>query len=176
MPECTLLSLPSAFTTDERHCHGLAALALQEVELRKGQANDALQSLCLALGQKTMLYRVKVRNQQASTGKTRTWKEVGNATYKVTRYARSYERARKALEGLGCLNQDIYKPLQEKDLSMSADILEENRYNQKNDELAWFWRIGDGNIVDPQCWMAECKCDSISEQSIILSDFSQFTE
>jgi len=154
--ECIRLSLPSCFTEDKRVRYGLKTLAVQEIELRKGQANDALQGLRLAIGQKTLLYRNKLRVDNTTQKKLRSRKEVREVQSKVMMHARSYERARKALQRLGETEQNIYKSLKVKDLHLSADILEENRYNQKDDQLAWFWRIGDGNIVDPKSWMAEC--------------------
>jgi len=36
-------------------------MASQELELRQGQANDALEGLRLALGNKSLLFRTKVR-------------------------------------------------------------------------------------------------------------------
>jgi len=39
---------------------GLVTMASQELELRQGQANDALEGLRLALGHKTLLFRTKV--------------------------------------------------------------------------------------------------------------------
>jgi len=45
----------------DMHRLGLATMASQELELRQGQANDALEGLRLALGHKSLLFRTKVR-------------------------------------------------------------------------------------------------------------------
>src|SRR6266481_883186 len=47
---------------------GLEPMAKQEMELRQGQANDALEGLRLALGQKALLYRSKVRDLPPDDG------------------------------------------------------------------------------------------------------------
>jgi hypothetical protein len=153
--ECAMISLPSSFAEDEQHRLGLETFSLQEVELRKGQANDALQGLRLAIGQKTLLYRTKVRHSSNTEGRTRAWDDVRAAQAKIARHARSYERARNALERLGYSDVGIYKKLVPKDLTVPTDSLEENRYNPGVGELSWIWRMGDGNIVDPKSWLAE---------------------
>lgn len=157
------LSLPSSFSQEERANRGLRTLARQELDLRKGQANDALQELRLAIGQKSLLLRTKVRHDKTSVGKTRAWDGVKDASSKINMHARAYERARKAMERLGNIDGKTYQPLLKKDLAVSADIMEESRLHQKNDDtLAWFWLIGDGNIVDRKSWLAECTYNSVS--------------
>jgi hypothetical protein len=50
-----------------------------------------------------------------------------------------------------------FQPIYPVDLKMSGDIVEENRIGQRNDALAWFWRIdGTGQDLDDD-WMQECK-------------------
>ena len=43
------------------HRLGLVTIPSQELDLRQGQANDALEGLRLALGHKTLVFRTKVR-------------------------------------------------------------------------------------------------------------------
>ena len=55
-PECLCLAMPSSLGR-ERVVHlGLETLAMQELELQKGQANDTLEGLWLALGHKALLW------------------------------------------------------------------------------------------------------------------------
>ena len=49
---------------------------------------------------------------------------------------------------------DRFQEITKKDLKMSGDIIEENRIGQRNDKMAWFWRI-DGKKEDNE-WMKEC--------------------
>ena len=58
--ETRAISMPSSLKQDDLQRLGLDILAAQELELRKGQASDCLQSLRMALGHKSVLYRTKV--------------------------------------------------------------------------------------------------------------------
>jgi hypothetical protein len=60
LPEKMLLFLPSSVELTDLHRFGLMNLATQELKLRKGQANDALDKLRLALGHKALLFRTQV--------------------------------------------------------------------------------------------------------------------
>jgi len=53
--------MPSSLQIADIHRLGLASMASQELELRQGQAHDALEGLRLALGHKSLLFRTKVR-------------------------------------------------------------------------------------------------------------------
>jgi len=53
--------MPSSLQFADIQRLGLVTMASQELELRQGQANDALEGLRLALGHKTLLFRTKVR-------------------------------------------------------------------------------------------------------------------
>jgi hypothetical protein len=60
MPERMSLFLPSSLDPADVKKLGLEGLAKQELELRKGQANDTLDKLRLALGNQALLYRTRV--------------------------------------------------------------------------------------------------------------------
>jgi hypothetical protein len=60
LPEKMSLFLPSSLELTDLHRFGLMDLATQELKLRKGQANDALDKLRLALGHKALLFRTHV--------------------------------------------------------------------------------------------------------------------
>jgi hypothetical protein len=60
-PELMPIFMPSSLKHDDLQRLQLEPMAKQEMELRKGQANDALEGLRLALGHKALLYRSKVR-------------------------------------------------------------------------------------------------------------------
>jgi hypothetical protein len=159
VPEKVSLSLPSSITPEDRSRLGLEVLASQEVELRQGQANDCLDGLRLALANKALLFRTDIRQSKSKKGKTRAWAGVHAVEAKVNKYARAYKRARLALIRLGADNKilEMYQPLREEDLRICADIVEENRYDQKKDSLAWFWRIGIQSKADPGSWIQDCR-------------------
>ena len=60
-PRAHVNFMPSSLQIADMHRMGLATMASQELELRQGQANDALEGLRLALGHKGLLYKTKVR-------------------------------------------------------------------------------------------------------------------
>jgi hypothetical protein len=60
-PERMTIFMPSSLQHADVQRLGLATMARQELELRQGQADDALEGLRLALGHKALLYRSKVR-------------------------------------------------------------------------------------------------------------------
>jgi len=60
-PEHMSIFMPSSLQIADMHRLGLETMASQELELRQGQANDALEGLRLALGHKGLLFRTKVR-------------------------------------------------------------------------------------------------------------------
>jgi len=60
-PEHMSIFMPSSLQIADMHRLGLATMVSQELELRQGQANDALEGLRLALGHKSLLFRTKVR-------------------------------------------------------------------------------------------------------------------
>src|SRR5882762_6055130 len=105
-PERMQVIMPSSFNCTDITRLGLENLAHQELELQQGQANDALEHLHLALGQKALLWHTKV--QPANTNKkcTQAWDDIKAARQQVEKHVRSYHRARKALLNLGA-DEDI---------------------------------------------------------------------
>jgi hypothetical protein len=158
-PETAPICLPSCLKLEDIQRLGLGIIASQELELRKGQANDSLQGLRLALGHKAVLYRTKVRNAKSSMDKTRAWDDIKVANLKVNKHIRAYRRARRALEHLGADDATLarFQKLQTKHLKISADITEENRVGQRSDTLPWFWRLDGQNEDQHDTWMQECK-------------------
>jgi hypothetical protein len=165
-PERVAICLPSALGKARVATLGLQVLASQEMELRKGQANDALAALRIELGHKALLFRTKVRQSSNTKGKTRAWANIRVSSMEVMRHVRSYKRARQALEALGADEAVLekYKDIEKGDLKMSSDMVEENRVGQRNDALAWFWRLGQAETAGDG-WMEECKSISIGGSS-----------
>ena len=58
-PEFMPIFMPSSLQHADIQRLGLEPMAKQEMKLKQGQANDALEGLRLALGQKALLYRSK---------------------------------------------------------------------------------------------------------------------
>jgi hypothetical protein len=60
LPEMVTIFLPSNLSHESRVTHGLEEMGRCEAMLRIGQINEALQRLRIALGEKSLLYRLKV--------------------------------------------------------------------------------------------------------------------
>lgn len=176
-PELMTIFMPSSLQPADLQRLGLEPLAEQEMELRQGQANDALEGLRLALGHKALLYRSQVRNippkwirlaltllvqlRKARSNKqdTAARRDIKRAEDNVQRHFRAYRRARTALQRLKAPNEviNMYKPIFPDDLAVTADVVEENRIGQRSHTLAWFWHIRAPNGDQRDEWMEECE-------------------
>ena len=161
--EWVRLGLPSSFSLAERTKMGMGHLRGIEMELREGQANDALEALRAGLAEKSLRFRTEVKPAKSQKTANKAWDSIHRADIQIKAAVRSYRLARNALEGLGARKQllDQYQEIQKKDLKMSRDIVEENRVGQRSSELAWFWRLDqklDGNRGE---FLKECKLSAM---------------
>ena len=157
-PEDLLLFMPSSIGAEKLKQDGLGHLIEEEISLRQGQANDSLQKLRTHLGHKALLYRINFRSSSSVRSDTRSKQEIRRTVLKINQDARRYNRARDALIRLQA-SEDIlgkYMVISQKDLRVSADVTEENRFGQSLDALPWFWRIGDLNTT-VSGWDDECE-------------------
>jgi hypothetical protein len=162
LPETKALALPSSLAPGEIGRLGLNALAKQEASLRRGQINDALEGLWMALGEKSLLFCTDVQNSKSQRTSQRAWQNVNKQDLMARWHKRAYDRARKALIILN-IDTEYLSTLQDitpGDMKMAGDITEENRIGQRSTTLAWFWRLeGDaaGNEVELNPRMKECE-------------------
>jgi hypothetical protein len=171
-PEMKVLTLPSSLGPGEIERLGLTSIAKQEAALRRGQINDALEGLRLALGEKSLLFRSEVRNAKSQRTSQRAWGGVKKQDADARRHKRAYDRARKALIRLD-VDRDYLSTLKDitsEDMKMAGDVTEENRIGQRSSTLAWFWRLGtdiamDETEVNPR--MKECKCTFVLIQRML---------
>jgi hypothetical protein len=154
--ENLLLVMPSTLGAD--HCLGLGLRILmeQEIQLRKGQANDALEELRTALAEKSLLYRTKIRGRPPQKTVTRSWTAVKRTDGKIRKHVKTYNLARTALLNMDA-NLGEFQAIVKEDLRMSGDVMEENRFGQRRDTLAWFWRMGPARDDTEGSWMDECE-------------------
>jgi hypothetical protein len=75
-PEKEQITLPSALAHGEIECLSLQSMAIVEAELHKGQAIDALNGLCLAIGEKFLCFRVEVENANSQQTTHQAWDKV----------------------------------------------------------------------------------------------------
>ena len=159
-PEVLKVWMPSSFGTEKCLKNGWGVLVEEELQLRISQANKFLSKIRLGLGGKAMLYRTSLRPANSQETSTRARKLVEQVTNTITNHARGYRQAHKAMISLGASESilKMFRPLLDSELKVSTDVLEENRYGQRNDQLAWFWRQGPNEANDNHPWMEERMC------------------
>src|SRR5277367_5656908 len=152
----TTLWMPSTFGRDFCFKNGWGKIMDQEMQLRIAQAEESLEDLRLSIGHKSLVYKISVRKSKTQAKKTRSRTELLQVNDKIKECAWRYRHARSALLSLGASTDtlDKFQPLRETDLKVNTDVVEENRMGQRNDTLAWFWRIGGGESTDNP-WMNE---------------------
>ena len=113
-----------------------------ELELREGQANNALEKLRECLAEKSLRFRTEVRPRKSQKKATRAWDSVHRVDEQISQAVVTYERARHAIGELGN-REDLekFQEIKKSDLKMSGDIVEENRVRQRSSILPWFWRL-----------------------------------
>jgi hypothetical protein len=139
--ENLVLAMPSTLGADGCHNLGLSNLMQQEIKLREGQANDALEELRTALAEKSLLYRMKIRGRPSQKTATRSWNAIKRANGTIRKHVKTYNIAHFALLNMHA-NLGQFEAILKDDLKMSGDVVEENRFGQRRDTLAWFWKVG----------------------------------
>ena len=156
LPEAVILPLPSNIISVKLK-QSLESLILVEKELRKGQANDALEGLRIGLANKSLLLMTDVNRSTSTKQSTRAWASVRNAQSQILYHASGYQRAWQALKRIGTDGDlEIYQKLNQTDLVVVKDISMAKRFGQGSDSLAWFWRIGPSKDALTGEWMEEC--------------------
>jgi hypothetical protein len=157
LPEAVVLPLPSNIISDKLRS-SLQHLTTIERELRKGQANDALEGVRIGLANKSLLLLTEVNQSKSTKQSTRAWASVRNAQSQILFHASGYQRAWQALKCIGTPEDlVIYQKLEEKHLVVVKDITKAKRFGQGNDHLAWFWHIGPSKDALTGEWMEECE-------------------
>ena len=121
---------------------GLGPLGIKELKVRKGHANDALQSIRLLLGKKSFGFRERLRPAVGKIQKTRAWAAIAAINDEISHFARVYQRNREAMESLGMSSEELkttYQEIQPSDLNSSTAILQPNLPGQSTQKLSWIW-------------------------------------
>ena len=141
-PENQPLSLPSTLGCTLSDAGVPYEMASCEVEMRMGQANDALHDLRLSIAHKSFLYRTHARNNAPTqTYVTRSYGEIHNLQTSIEQAAKTYRLARSVLEKLGVPTSVLlkYQPLNKEDLRASTAVADSNAPGQRYDSLSWIW-------------------------------------
>jgi hypothetical protein len=162
LAESVVLPLPSNIIPSKLG-PSIESLISTERELRKGQANDALEGVRIGLANKSLLLLTDVNQSKSTKQSTRAWASVRNCQSQILFHARSYQRAWQALKCIGTPNDlVIYQKLEQNHLVVVKDITKVKRYGQGSYSLAWFWGIGPSQNELTGQWMEECEWGYLS--------------
>ena len=160
------LPLPSTFGFPRITQLGLNLLAEKELKLREGQANDVLQGVRMALGEKSFLFRKDVRLAKSKLKKGRAWSKVLGIGRRVQAHRQVYNAARAAMVSLACPAemQTKYQVLRREQLKISTAAVRggtgigsaEAGSRRQDEPLAWFWTINVQADVDASDMLKEC--------------------
>ena len=155
------IRLPSTFGKDACLVR-LQPHARIELDLRRGQANDALHAIRLHVAEKSFIYGVGVRKGNNTTnlghrGRQKAFGEAHVLEAKVRHQARIYESARQAMESLCSSTQDRekYPKLMKSDTNASTAVVDFNARGQRNEGLSWIWRTAH-TVAHGSTQMSEC--------------------
>ncbi|KAK7678352.1 hypothetical protein QCA50_018701 [Cerrena zonata] len=154
------LLLPSAFGRGE--CAGrLKDITKVELAIRTGQANDTLHALRLAIGQKSFVFRNKVRKGHTNPNsgyhdRLRNYAEVQTIGGTIDYLAKVYMSAHKAMISLNASDETMskYQVLHKSDVGANTAIVNFNAAGQRNATLSWIWQRHHSATEDP-VWIQE---------------------
>lgn len=164
-PEHRRLPLPSVLGKEKCEELGLVEMMNKERGLRLGQANDALSSVQLAVGQKSFLFRHKLRNAQGRHQTTRSWDNIHAANRKVMQHKWVYTKAREALLNLDT-PADIminYPVMTIQDVRATTAVTDSNARGQRKEQLSWIWTVNtvprgnDETDLMTECELSQCQ-------------------
>lgn len=152
------LPLPSKFGRDTCDEMGIGNVADEELQLRSGQANDALHAIRLTLADKAVLFRTDVRHASNQAANTRAWGKVHSADAILSKHAAIYRKCRAAMVSLSANDEMLerYRPLKEADLRVSSAVLHPDGRAKRTENLAWFWTMDIPRDTEADDWMSEC--------------------
>ena len=166
------IALPSTLGLAELKARQLESLLWKEYELRKGQANEALQGVRVSIANLSFEYGKKLRKiKKSKVKKTRAWAGVQSVGRVLHHHRLIYAHAVAALQKLGDPENIVgilYKPLEVKDMKANTAIADPNAAGQRNLRPAWFWAAELSGDTDDNSRLAECEW---LQPSSIISKF-----
>lgn len=170
-PHEQVLSLPSSIQSVLEK-PALASLVTMELDLRRGQANDALAQLRLAIAHKAFTWRNKRQMDSHRTG-NRSFDEVARHSATIDQAAKVYRSCRRAMQRLGASLETLqrYQELVDEDLYTSTAAMTPNARGLRYESLSWIWRMYETPDHDAT-WLNECMLSTILTNN---ADIFQFT-
>jgi hypothetical protein len=158
--EKKVLFLPSIIGHERCAEFGLQSLVNKEIALREGQANDSLEAIRLAIGEKSFRFRKQLRLAASKKKKTRSWDGIHLLGKRLQHHRLVYREARHALIRLGVSQTKLqreYRELTDDDLRTSTAVMEPNARGQRKAELSWIWQRTGMNISNQTTMVNECE-------------------
>ena len=164
------LYLPSSFNAISRVRLGLDHLVEAEMDLRRGQANDALENIREICRRAYAMKREKYDSARGVAANTRARKQLDDVRHYKLTFISQYNAARAAMVSLG-MDKDSqdYLPLTEADTTM-RDLM--TAHTLCAEPEGWIWRMA-GQRADTKeeaAYILEGKDSSIDYVSIDKSD------
>jgi hypothetical protein len=159
LPEERQILLPSTLGHQKCVALGYQKLARMELTIREGQANDALQAIRMAIGEKSFIFRKQLRNANSKSQKTRSWDSIHTVSKKLSHHRVIYSNACCAMIALNASPEllEKYKVLKKDDIQTNTAIQEPNAMGQRNSALPWIWMIPGSSSQGPTTMLKECE-------------------
>ncbi|KIM35993.1 hypothetical protein M413DRAFT_47570, partial [Hebeloma cylindrosporum] len=141
-PEKMKIALPSVFPAQYMARVGMDTLRDQELQLRRGQANDALHSIRLAIGQKSFQYTSNMRHVDPNAPVTRPRAAIHALGRQISALRRVYAKCREAMVKLNIPQQELlsfYRVIEDSDVKTDTSIQEPNHPGSARDKLSWIF-------------------------------------
>jgi hypothetical protein len=160
-PDNEILYLPSDISPDQHIAYGLSQLAAEELQLREGEAYDALDSVRQAVKYTVCLRADKHKHATGQSMNLRAGDMVRDAEEKQAKCVAKYQHARRAMIGLGRSPEYLqaeFPEMKPQDLWMK-DVSEKREVGDGRITEGWIWWVGAwGNMSDEER-------DAFSEES-----------
>ncbi|EPS98310.1 hypothetical protein FOMPIDRAFT_59073, partial [Fomitopsis schrenkii] len=157
-PETIPVRLPSTLGLNTLTRRKQQELAHQELQLREGQANDALHRLREVLGMKSVVFATDVREAQNSQRlSTRAWNNIQSLAKTINEHARVYTHARDAMKRLLMEDQlaSRFQPLEQSDLRVITEVVDNKEPGARDKAVPWIWAVDVGGDTANSAWLTE---------------------
>lgn len=136
------LFLPSDFPSHQHASLGLGEMAEIEYQLREGEANDAVGSLCQSIIHSMVLLETKGKHSRGIYQNTRALKYINNVKDKKAIWASRYRAARLALLSLsGQKELDDFPTLKDEDM-FAKNAAGAHGLGDGSKADSWIWTFG----------------------------------
>lgn len=161
------VAFPSTRTDTEIQAQQLAPLLMKELELRIGQAEDALSQLRVLLAWKSVMFRTGVQMAETYPTRTRAWHEIVSIATAVQHQCRVYEMTRRAMYNISDTVYGFdpakkiqlrkqFPPLIKKDIWTSTQFLASDIRGQRHEHQSWIWSRNLAQNEQDTEWLDEC--------------------